>query len=86
MMCLVQLACVIRGFGLWCLDHQWQSLYTGDSTEESTARQVLQSIVDSYVLVNIVDNDYYSLDEDIFRVLREVTLRLTSRVCDFVCV
>lgn len=59
---------------------QWRSLYNTDTVEDEQAKQVLQTIHDSWVLVNIVDNAYYTNEVDIFRVFREVMIDSMSEV------
>ncbi|OQR96959.1 methylenetetrahydrofolate reductase [Achlya hypogyna] len=55
-----------EAFELWM--SQWASAYSSDSV----AHGVIKQIYDSYVLVNIVDNDYTNEDSDIFKIFARV--------------
>jgi len=53
-----------EAFGLW--KSQWLALYE----EESTSHKVLSSVINSYFLMNIVDNNY--INGDIFSIFDQV--------------
>jgi len=45
-----------EAFALW--ESQWQNIYT----EDTPSWKLIQTIRDTYYLVNVVDNDYVSGD------------------------
>lgn len=47
--------------------------------EEQEACRVLETIYDTYYLVNVVDNDYASEDSDMFAPFRQVILDAMTR-------
>ncbi|ETV80540.1 methylenetetrahydrofolate reductase [Aphanomyces astaci] len=55
-----------EAFELWL--SQWASAYETDSP----SHQLIKRIFDSYVLVNVVDNDYTNEDSDIFKIFARV--------------
>jgi methylenetetrahydrofolate reductase (NADPH) len=67
-----------RSFRLWAQEafelwrSQWMSACQGDGDVE--ARRLIQSIHDSYWLVNVVDNEFVDPAADIFAIFREVVI------------
>lgn len=62
---------------------QWAVIYEGGdkppSEEEQEAYRVLETIYDTYYLVNVVDNNYASEDSDMFAPFRQVILDAMTR-------
>ena len=76
-----------EAFELW---GQWEKIYKAlepheegyepeKANAQSQARKIISSVRDSYYLVNIVDNDYTSLNSDIFDIFHEVITNMMSK-------
>lgn len=63
-----------EAFELW--RSQWASSYTGEDAESVQARAVIEEIRTTWLLVNVVDNEYVDEDSDIFAIFKQVATEM----------
>ncbi|KAA0154576.1 hypothetical protein FNF27_02305 [Cafeteria roenbergensis] len=65
-----------EAFELW--RSQWASAYPGDDEASVRAREVIERIRSTWLLVNVVDNDYAEPESDIFSVFKHAATKAMS--------
>jgi methylenetetrahydrofolate reductase (NADPH) len=65
-----------EAFELW--RSQWGSSYTGEDKNSVRAREVIEEIRTTWLLVNVVDNDYVEPESDIFSIFKQVATEMMS--------